>query len=120
MENMKGKPLMTILFAGSLILSGCQEDKLEIKLLNEYTNSKGLKITEALFWIKGDNYKNHQLDILYPNGVHIVAVDVFDDGKIDNIYVRENPNKVYVADANSDQEIMRLPTPSEIKKLYKK
>ena len=116
---MDGKNLRTLLLAGTLAISGCSGKKLEAKVLREYTGLGGEKITESLFWETGDKHKNRQLDIYYPNGVHVISVDVFDDGKIDSIYVADNPASVQIVKRDSPEKgFMRLPVEQEVKQYF--
>ncbi len=118
---MKANTLSALLLASALGLSGCAERKLEARTIREFIGNKGEKITESLFWQTGDKYKNRQVDIVYSNGVHIRAVDVHNDGKIDGIYVSDNPNKIHIVkDAAADQEIMRLPNEAEVQQYLSK
>jgi len=113
---MKGKTLGTLLIAGTLGLAGCTDSKLEGKVVREFTGSCGEKVTESLFWDNGAKYKNRQLDVIYSNGVQVRVVDVYDDGKIDSIYIADNPKGIHIVKGVSPEEkIMRLPSEEEVK-----
>ena len=117
----------TLLLIGTLGLSGCSNtEMLEGKIVRDYIGSQGEKITELVSWtrqnyrgLKAGKSQNRQLDITYPNGVHVRVVDVYDDGEIDNVYVMENPRNVWIVKyPNPDLEIMRLPPNQEFKKYF--
>lgn len=100
-----------------ITLIGCQDiEKNQAKLISKYVGAEGENVTEFLFW-KDSTYKHRQIDIIYQNGVHVRVIDVGNDGKIDNVYIPENPNNVkIVRDVLPNQEIMVLPNKQYFKK----
>ncbi|MBI2044784.1 hypothetical protein HYT23_01885 [Candidatus Pacearchaeota archaeon] len=93
-----------------------RESKIESKITNEFTTQNSVKVVESQYWVRGDSDTSRQVDLFYPNMVHVRAVDVGDDGVIDGIYVSENPAYVQIISLNPGREFMILPDTADIKR----
>ena len=90
-------------------------DKLRSKVVNEFTTSDSVRVEEIKYWTEGKSDTSRQVDLYYPNGAQVRAVDAYNDGVFDDIYVPKRPANVKIVELKSGWELMALPDSSKIK-----
>ncbi|NJL44093.1 MAG: hypothetical protein HC945_02115 [Nitrosarchaeum sp.] len=107
---MRSTTLASILASSALSILACSDSRTHQTTIREYRGAHGEHVTETLTYDWGAISKNRMHDIIYPNGVHVRALDLFDDGTIDTLHVVHNPHQVRIIEGTpAGQDSLILP-----------